>query len=529
MTWAPKTPSLLILFCLVGGCASTELRITVDLYDEDPRIDLPMTPREARLHIESLQVLRAEARKDISLRIDLASESVDIYRNAWRIVGQDKNRVTVLEGRLEDYSKSLQRNLRNYDWTAHAAIQALRSYVEDYQQEYRKEYRKTLKDRNDTADTVNANNNTNSGSGDSNGKGGSESCNEAENKSWISAVFTGPARTADRGDECIHRKIRTALFEKETRAMAKAADTIASFRDLGATATPFSCDWVGLEYAINAAYFAAQIKGNGELQSLLLGVGNNTTERIRSLNQSIATSGRAVPPQALRSPHTPTTLSGASLAIANELETLRNDLPVTATSREALASLVTGTSRFLEVIDRLQDPGDPIWRVITDPDNEAHWNERTVRTYFYAEGDAGVVIVRDSPLDLRVQSARNNPNALIKGQLEISRSVANAAISIAGAASGLPTDALASSSTGSQTAGEVDTSPKDFATRAAKAEAWERQQALALTSLRNYLRSLATKIAELDGDNPEELAQHSLRLKSVLNSYKPRLSIPAEN
>ena len=526
MRWAPKILSLLIPLGLVGGCASTELRITVDLYDEDPRIDLPMTPREARLHIENLQVLRAEARKDIGLRIDLASESVDIYRNAWRIVGEDQNRVTVLEDRFEKYRKSLQRNLRNYEWTAHAAIQALRSYVEDYQQKYAQEHGKTPEGRNDTADTSN---DANNGSDDRNGEDSSESCNKPEKKSWIKAVFTGPARTADRGDECIQRKIRTKLFEKETKAMAKAADAIASFRDLGATAKPFSCDWVGLEYAINAAYFAAQIKGNSELESLLLGLGNNTAERIRSLNQSIATSGRAVPPQALRSPHTPTTLSGASLAIANELETLRNDLPVTATSREALASLVTGTSRFLEVIDRLQDPGDPIWRVITDPDNEAHWNERTVRTYFYAEGNAGVVIVRDSPLDLRVQSARNNPNALIKGQLEISRSVANAAISIAGAASGLPTDALASSSTGRETAGEVDTSPEDFATRAAKAEAWERQRALALTSLRNYLRSLATKIAELEGDNPEELAQHSLRLRSVLNSYKPRLSIPPED
>jgi hypothetical protein len=89
-------------------------------------------------------------------------------------------------------------------------------------------------------------------------------------------------------------------------------------------------------------------------------------------------------------------------------------------------------------LERLQNPGSAIWRVVTAPENSEKWNKKFNRTYFYAEGKSGVVIVRDSPIDFRIQEAANNPAALVQAQLGVSRAIADAAIQIAGAATGNP-------------------------------------------------------------------------------------------
>ena len=49
-----------------------------------------------------------------------------------------------------------------------------------------------------------------------------------------------------------------------------------------------------------------------------------------------------------------------------------------------------------------------------------------------------MVVVRDSPIKYRVQDASNNPAALVQAQLGVSRAVADAAIQIAGATTGVP-------------------------------------------------------------------------------------------
>lgn len=89
-------------------------------------------------------------------------------------------------------------------------------------------------------------------------------------------------------------------------------------------------------------------------------------------------------------------------------------------------------------LDRLQNASSPVWRVVTDPKNAKKWNTKFSETYFYAEGNAGVVVVRDSPIKYRVQEATNNPAALVQAQLQVSRAVADAAIQIAGASTGVP-------------------------------------------------------------------------------------------
>lgn len=104
---------------------------------------------------------------------------------------------------------------------------------------------------------------------------------------------------------------------------------------------------------------------------------------------------------------------------------------------QTIQNLAKGNARYLEQIDRLQNIGDPAWRIISDPRNEQHWNKRFAQTFFKAEGNASIVVVRDSPIHFRAYHATNDPSGLIEGQLNIARAIGDAAISIAGANIGL--------------------------------------------------------------------------------------------
>ncbi len=243
--------TLLLAASASGGCANTELRISVDQYDEDPRVEMPMTPRKARQLVADLHTLRSEARTDINLRIELARDSVATYRSGWEIVGKDKSRIEDLEDRLRQYSQSLETNFASYDKKVESAVAALRRYVKSYRTKYQKVQ----------ADKI---------------------CNQPEEKSSWARLFTGPAKSADKGDDCILREIRDDVLKEETLALEKTSDAITSFHAVGSSTEAFRCDWVGLEHALNAAYFTASINGNEELQSLLLRLGENIADRIRS-------------------------------------------------------------------------------------------------------------------------------------------------------------------------------------------------------------------------------------------------------
>ena len=529
---------MLVVLAELAACASAEIRIRVDQYDEDPHVDLPMTPRKANGLIENLRTLQSEARADVALRVQLATDAFQIYEAAWKIIGQDDKPVKKLRRRLAKYSTAVAQTYAHHATVTEKAITSLRYYVTRYEDEVNRSKDGHAEDEANRSEEDHADD--------------LPPCNKRETKNWWQRLITGPPRSAKRGDDCVREKIRTKLYRWESHALALTAEAIASFQTVGITGagvedrsgnaagsspppyigSTFNVDWTGLEFAINAAYYSARIDGNEDLMSLYRQLGENIARRIRSMAQAVAASGRPVPINALRSPYTPSTLQGSRLAVANELETLRNDLPPTATSRVALANLVTGTSRFFELIDRLQDPGDPIWRVVRDRDNEPHWQERVTETYFYAEGDAGVVIVRDDPVHYRVHSARNDPTVLVQTQLEVSRTLANAAISIAGAASGLPTDSLASSASGRTTDTGIGGEPDGLALRDAQVDAWQKQRTVALTSLHRYLRGISSNLDEIaDGgdatdDDREALKQQVLRLRSILEGHRPLFVTP---
>src|SRR5436190_21773865 len=69
--------------------------------------------------------------------------------------------------------------------------------------------------------------------------------------------------------------------------------------------------------------------------------------------------------------------------------------------------------------DMVRDWADPVWRTLTDPENSWHWRTTFSTNHFYAEGNSSVVIVRDTPVDFRIQKGDNNPSALIQSQLQI--------------------------------------------------------------------------------------------------------------
>ena len=219
------------------------------------------------------------------------------------------------------------------------------------------------------------------------------------------------------------------------------------------------------------------------------------------------------------------------------------------------------TQRLESVADleRLQDPADPVWRTLADPVNEEKWTKQFTRTFFYAEGNSSTVIVRDAVNSFRVQNGRNNPAALIKGQLEISRAVANAAIEVAGAASGIPVGSLTKiptrkPKTGPETpsdtapgetpadedASDDDSGTDDTASTGTSAEDLARRQATverqrdvrrqALRNLERSLGSLRGEFAALpdkEEDADKKRRQALLgRLQSTLKAHQAIFAAP---
>lgn len=101
------------------------------------------------------------------------------------------------------------------------------------------------------------------------------------------------------------------------------------------------------------------------------------------------------------------------------------------------AKIAFGGSRVVD-LDRLQDAADPMWRIVTQKRFDEYWNSALATNFFEAQGNSGVVVVRDSPIHYRIQRGNNNPTALVQSQLRISRALTDAAIEIAGTATGVP-------------------------------------------------------------------------------------------
>lgn len=207
--------------------------------------------------------------------------------------------------------------------------------------------------------------------------------------------------------------------------------------------------------------------------------------------------------------------------------------------RDALINLAAGRAIFESQIDRLQDPGDPVWRIVSDKENEDKWNNVFVETYFYAEGNSSVVVVRDSPISYRTQRGQNNPTALVRGQLQVSRAIADAAVTIAGSAVGVTLDQTDNDN--EKTEGDESSQTlrngsmakaEELATRRAKAE---QEEVLRLKASRNLRRDLRRyiELIRLSVPGSKDFNQAAFdadldSLKALLEGHRLLFQVSAE-
>jgi hypothetical protein len=189
----------------------------------------------------------------------------------------------------------------------------------------------------------------------------------------------------------------------------------------------------------------------------------------------------------------------------------------------AIHDLAISAEFLYTQLDRLQDPADPIWRVVSSPENEAKWNTQFSNTYFYSEGNNSVVVVRDTPISFRVQRGNNNPVALVQSQLQISRAIGNVAISIAAASTGVPLPRVSGAGpAGTQSGDGSSVEAEKLATAKATVE---RQAAVRAQAVRNLSRNLSALKDDFKAadpkKNPEGVKALLARLAAVLDAHLP--------
>jgi len=497
--------AVFLLAGLLAGCASSRLTVSVDLYDEDPRIDAPMSPKEAIRLIDDVEQLRAAASEKTGQRKYLATMSRDIFLDTW---SQARGNPSVADGitsKHKDYVKDAEDELVKLQTPLDDAVQELQRYIGEYERLFaqeQKKYRDCEKYR----------------------------LAEGEARNQLTApADCGPSDESKRvehlSDEWILRRLAPSLRTSEAMARSAVSRTASAYRGFASPLqSSFVIDWPNVRSSLYVGLVTAQSSGMDIRQAQL----EQAIYAFNARMADLATASKLIPKDELaaavaaRAAGSPTGLLDSTLKLAVELESLRSDLPDTARAQTALAGLVRGTTQFIEQIDRLQDNGNPIWRIVTDPANEPHWNTQRVQTAFYAQGKSSVVMVRHDPMRYDIHEGTNNPAALIKGQLEISRAVANAALSIAGTATGLRLPAEAETPTSAADATTASTSAAAFARRKAEADEAERARERTLRGLELALSGIIANLAAA-GDNATVLAAQRSRLESVLKAYRIQL------
>jgi hypothetical protein len=157
------------------------------------------------------------------------------------------------------------------------------------------------------------------------------------------------------------------------------------------------------------------------------------------------------------------------------------------------------SNQHLTNIEQLQDASDPIWKEIGKSENDAFWSTSLPETHFFAEGNSSVIVVRDTPMSFRVQRGSNNPAALVAGQLQVSRALTRAALTVASAASGTPIP-LAGGGVPAATAEHADS--EALARRTAEVQGQETVRRTVLRALRANLNHYRAELAVVDPKVP---------------------------
>jgi len=524
-------PWLLLLF-LVGsqlGCASAKLQLHVDLYDEDPRVDRVMSPEEVQKTLADVQSLETSAVRERQIKTDLANRSLEIYASAWALVGGDPNELDALRLKRAAYVEALAKPKKEFE----QEIESLRKLLRDYIDEYSDKYELAAKGQNRNNGVPQSKLETN---GIANNKArkckSRDGCTPSANPiKKLGRLIRQPySSSADSGDEKVIKALPLSLKVDEHKIRSAITKLVGAYWRQREAGVGYQVNWLRLEHLLRARQLqAAKYDRLHELQ-LWNEFAETLYSQVSVLRSQIDVYAGVQPAASAATLNSPSNLFESAAAIGAELETLRNDLPSNSTSRTALNGLVAASGQFFQLIDRLQDAGDPVWRTVSDPANKAHWNTQFAKTYFKAKGDTDVVIVRDNPMRFRVQNGSNNPTALIQGQLVIARSVTNAALSVAGAAAGIPTAALASSGTQSNNSAAGESGDVAFQKRKAEVEQFSRLRAATHANLRRSLERAKSQLlaaGEKDGLGDEQavllglLKGHKKALQAVTGEGAP--------
>jgi hypothetical protein len=451
-----------LLMLALGGCASARLSLDLDLYAEDPMGSLiQLTPvRVAELDSE-LKALAREIGPLVNDRQELADDIFQVYEAViWAMY--------TIEGAAKAASDP--------------NIEAARSYRERHKKrlaELGAEARKKVADAENTLDR------------------------------YVQGIGQSPSGETSRAvtELSLLRAINEAV-----NAVAKLGGPVETeFERLLVNYWPTVARNIS---STNVANLRAGTADTPELIALRQQV-RRLADRVKLLRER----GRKIPTTALtaldeafkESRPTPGQLKSSF----DKLILAVTEVSTSLALPDQLQALVRSSAAVFNLVDRLQDPADPIWRTISQPGNESKWRNSFTETFFYAEGNTSVVIVRDTPFSFRVLKATNNPTALVQGQLQISRAIANAAIAIAGAATGAPVPKLPGASGPSVPAdGDEGTNPEQLAKRKAKVE---RQLAVRAQAIRNLRRDLAALRGQL------ERAQDQAAVDTVLEQVQALL------
>ena len=172
-------------------------------------------------------------------------------------------------------------------------------------------------------------------------------------------------------------------------------------------------------------------------------------------------------------------------------------------------------------IERLQNPGDPVWKIVTSKENQDKWNVEFSKTYFRAEGNSSVVVVRDSPIEFRVQQGSNDPSALVQAQLQVSRAITDAAITVAGATTGVNLAALKKAEERTSSPDEsLSNESEQLARLKAKIEREEKFRDISITRLKTNLRSIRSQLEPLNPGKNEDKATIERMLNLLVTTLK---------
>jgi hypothetical protein len=462
----------LTLLFILAGCASASLEVQSDIYKETPLAEKERQEDRLVDVAANIAKMKAFAPAIAEARKELAQQVIDIYAAFLVIVAANEGlenpvkiasdeRIRLAEP-LPEFDDALDQAVEKVSLDADAAQVALGDYL---------------------------------------------------------AVLFDPIATGQ-----VHRE---QIFQARTNYTVKADALKASF-DLSlksggdttyASVVSFLKDWVPVSLSQvdsdQADLLAQQLTEASNTAAELVALGVATAKMLPTdlANAAASAQGRSVQG-----------LQNTVPAAVRELTTLVIDGGEAPPPDILIRDIAAAQTFYNSQIDRLQDPADPAWLEVIDPENEPNWVPFFARTKFRAEGNAEVIVVRDRPGHYRVQRGINNPAALIQGQLEISRSIASGVTAILGAVSGVQVPVLGQpAQSGTATAVTSGPQSETLSQQEARVDAVQRLRISSRNSVISELSLLTRELNSLPAGDTQRRDAIYARGSTILKSYSELL------